>query len=313
MVKRSREIEITHLAEELTATTSAEVDTGRHLAPYTAYRIGGPSDLWVAPREEADVFACVRLAHSLNVPLFVLGRGSNVLISDNGWRGITLYLGENYSGWTISEQSAEVRSGSLLNDLVSATVEAGLSGIELLAGIPGGLGGALRMNAGAFGQEIAPVVEMVRGISMNGESFKAEGGQIDFGYRKVPILDQVVITRARLHFKKENAATLKRRVADILKMRARKQPLQFPSCGSVFKRPTGYYAGALIEEAGLKGKRIGGAEVSQKHAGFILNVADARAEDVYGLIRYIEQEVKDRFGVSLEREVRLVGDFGNGS
>ena len=302
---------IAAIADELAATTTAEVDTDRGLASYTAYRIGGPSDLWVAPQSESDIFACVRLANNQGIPLFVLGRGSNVLISDSGWRGITLYIGENYSGWKISEQTAEVRSGSLLNDLVTATVNAGLGGIELLAGIPGGLGGALRMNAGAFGQEIAPVVEKVYGVSMEGEPFSADGGQIDFGYRRVPILDHIVVTGAQLRFQKEAPETLRRRVDDILKMRNRKQPLNYPSCGSVFKRPKGYYAGALIEEAGLKGKRIGGAEVSQKHAGFIVNVAGACAEDVYGLIKFIEKTILDRFGVRLEREVKLVGDFGS--
>ena len=302
---------IAAMADKLAVTTTAEVDTDRGLAPYTAYRIGGPSDLWVAPQSESDIIACVRLAKTRGIPLFVLGRGSNVLISDSGWRGITLYIGKNYSGWTISEQTAEVRAGSLLNDLVTATVNAGLGGIELLAGIPGGLGGALRMNAGAFGQEIAPVVEKVYGVSMEGEPFSADAGQIDFGYRRVPILDQIVVTGAQLRFEKEAPETLRRRVKDILKMRNRKQPLNYPSCGSVFKRPKGYYAGALIEEAGLKGKRIGGAEVSQKHAGFIVNVAGACAEDVYGLIKLIEKKILDRFGVRLEREVKLVGEFGS--
>jgi UDP-N-acetylmuramate dehydrogenase len=309
-VTHTREFDIAFLLKELAAAASAEIDVGRRLAPYTAYRIGGPTDIWVAPRKEADIHMCVRLAHSHRIPLFVLGRGSNVLISDSGWRGITLYLGENFSGWTISERTVEVRSGSLLNDLVTATVNAGLAGIELLAGIPGGLGGALRMNAGAFGQEIASVVEGVHGIRTGGEPFSVEGRHIDFGYRRAAVLDHVVITRARLRFELQDPTLLRRRVADILEMRARKQPLDSPSCGSVFKRPSGYYAGALIEEAGLKGKRIGGAEVSQKHAGFILNTADARAEDVYRLIKHIEQKVKDRFGVGLEREVKLVGEFG---
>jgi UDP-N-acetylmuramate dehydrogenase len=310
-VKTTREFDIASLAEELAAATSAEIEVRRRLAPFTAYGIGGPSDIWVAPRTEADIRFCVRLAGSHRIPLFVLGRGSNVLISDNGWRGITLYLGENFSGWTLGERTAAVLSGSLLNDLVTAAVNAGLAGIELLAGIPGGLGGALRMNAGAFGQEIASVVKRVHGIRTDGDPFSAEGRQIGFGYRRAAILDQVVITRAELRLEPQDPTILRRRVAEILEMRARKQPLQFPSCGSVFKRPTGYYAGALIEEAGLKGKRIGGAEVSRKHAGFILNVADARAGDVYRLIRHIEQEVKNRFGVCLEREVKLIGEFDN--
>ena len=301
------------LADELAAMTTAEVSIGHRLAPYTAYGIGGPSDVWLAPRQESDIHTCVRLAYNRGVPLFVLGRGSNVLIADSGWRGITLYLGDNFSGWTISKQSARVKAGSLLYDVVKATVAEGLAGIELLAGIPGSVGGALRMNAGAFGQEIGPVVEVVRGVTPTGEVFTADKGQFDFSYRRAPIFDQVVITSARLRFSKGDRTTLKDRVADILAMRARKQPLEYPSCGSVFKRPPGYYAGALIEEAGLKGERVGGAEVSRKHAGFILNVNQAKADDVYRLIHLIEQRVHARFGVNLEREVKLIGEFDQNS
>jgi len=297
------------LAAELAAVTAAPVLVGQPLAPFTAYRIGGPSDLWLAPQNETDILSGLRFARHNRVPVFVLGRGSNVLISDTGWRGLTLYLGDNFSGWRIEGSSAEVLAGSLLNDVVQATVAAGLAGIELMAGIPGGIGGALRMNAGAFGQEIAAVTESVRGVDAAGEPFAAVRGEIDFGYRTVPALDPIVITGARFGFRPDDSAVLKQRVSDILALRARKQPLDRPSCGSVFKRPPGYYAGALIEAAGLKGERVGGAEVSRKHAGFILNVAHASARDVYRLIRRIEERVLDRFGVSLEREVKLVGEF----
>ena len=275
------------LAEELSAATCADIAADRQLAPYTAYRIGGPTDLWVAPRTEADICATVRLAHDHATPLFVLGRGSNVLVSDSGWRGITLYLGKNLSGWQIRGQTIEALAGSLLHDIVTAAAAAGLAGIEQLAGIPGGLGGALRMNAGAFGQEIATAVGSVRGITTRGEPFEADGNRLDFGYRQAPRLNRVVITGARLELNKERPAVIKNRIADILAVRTRKQPLDCPSCGSVFKRPPGYYAGALIEEAGLKGERVGGAEVSRKHAGFILNTGRASAGDVYRLIRRI--------------------------
>jgi len=188
-------------------------------------------------------------------------------------------------------------------------VRKGLAGMELLAGIPGGVGGALRMNAGAFGREIERVTAAVRGFRPNGSRFEADRSSIVFDYRQAPDLADVIITAARLRFEKSDAAVLKARMEDILAMRAKKQPLKFPSCGSVFKRPAGYYAGSLIEEAGLKGHRIGGAMVSRKHAGFILNVAEAAAADVYALIRQIEKMVFERFGVRLEREVKLIGDF----
>ncbi len=200
-------------------------------------------------------------------------------------------------------------AGTLLLDLVHAVAKKGLSGMELLAGIPGGVGGALRMNAGAFGQEIEGVTVSVCGYRYDGTPFEADRADIDFNYRRVPKLDEVVITSARFQFKAASVSAMKARVEDILAIRAKKQPLNHPSCGSVFKRPVGYYAGALIEEAGLKGKRIGGAMISPKHAGFILNTDNAKAADVYALIRLVEKRVLQRFGVRLEREVKLIGEF----
>jgi UDP-N-acetylmuramate dehydrogenase len=251
----------------------------------------------------------LEVIHENKVPLFILGRGSNILVSDKGWDGVTLYLGENLSGWTFDNRRANVLAGTLLMDLVSDVVKKGLSGLELMAGIPGSVGGALRMNAGAFGQEIEQVSVSVSGFKKNGTPFGAERHEINFNYRRVPELENVAITSAQFQFTDEDSRALKRRMEDIIALRASKQPLNYPSCGSVFKRPPGYYAGALIEEAGLKGKRIGGAKISRKHAGFILNTNNAKAVDVYELIRLIEAKVHDRFGVQLEREVKLIGKF----
>jgi len=283
--------------------------TDKPLAPHTSYKIGGPTAIWVAPRSEEAVGRILEIILDADIPLFVLGRGSNVLVSDKGWHGVTLYLGENLSGWKFRDLEADVLAGSRLLDLSRSTVANGLAGLELLAGIPGGIGGALRMNAGAFGREIESVTAAVSGFRRNGSRFLAERADLNFGYRRAPDLEEVIITGARLRFERSDPVVLRERMDDILALRAKKQPLRFPSCGSVFKRPAGYYAGALIEEAGLKGHRIGGAMVSRKHAGFILNVADATAVDVYGLIRLIEKKVFERFGVKLEREVKLIGEF----
>jgi UDP-N-acetylmuramate dehydrogenase len=255
------------------------------------------------------VARALEVIHRKKAPLFILGRGSNLLVSDHGWDGVTLYLGENFSNWTFDHRQAQVLAGSLLMDLIRAAVVKGLSGLELLAGIPGGVGGALRMNAGAFGQDIEQVTVSVSGFRRDGTPFSADRRQINFDYRRAPELDRVVITSALFQFTEENAGVLGARMEDILALRAGKQPLNNPSCGSVFKRPAGYYAGALIEETGLKGKRIGGAMISRKHAGFILNVDNAKAVDVYALIQLIEARVLDRFGVQLEREVKLIGEF----
>ena len=297
------------IADQLAKLGAVEVRTNEMLAPYTSYKIGGPAAVWVAPGTETATGKVLALVNNFDIPLFVLGLGSNLLVSDKGWPGVTLYLGANISGWHFDGPIARVQAGTRLLDLIRNAVDGGLGGMELMAGIPGTVGGALRMNAGAFGQEIAQTTLNVKGFRPDGTPFAAERQDIHFGYRQVPDLEGVVLTSGHFRFKPSDAAILKQRMDDILAMRAKKQPLDFPSCGSVFKRPPGYYAGALIEEAGLKGERVGGAMISPKHAGFILNTDNARAADVHNLIRKIEAKVWQRFGVKLEREVKLIGTF----
>ena len=297
------------LASQLAAVAAGDIQVDIPLAPYTAYKIGGPTSIWVSPQSEDGVGQVLEFIHNKDIPLFVLGRGSNVLVSDRGWDGVTLYLGENLSAMEFDSSNAHVLAGTLLLDLVRAAVKKGLAGMEQLAGIPGGIGGALRMNAGAFGQEIESTTHSVSGFRRNGAPFHAARNDIKFDYRQVPELEDVIITSAVFDFEESDPDQLLARMDDILALRAKKQPLRYPSCGSVFKRPPGYYAGALIEEAGLKGERIGGAMVSPKHAGFILNVDKATAADVYALIKLTEKKVYARFGVRLEREVRLIGEF----
>jgi UDP-N-acetylmuramate dehydrogenase len=297
------------IADQLARLPEVDLKTDEMIAPYTSYRIGGPAAIWVAPRSETGIGQVLAIAHTAGMPLFILGRGSNLLVSDKGWPGVTLYLGDNISGWRFAGKEATVLAGTPLLDLIRAAVAQGLGGMELMAGIPGGIGGALRMNAGAFGQEIEQTTIAVKGFRLDGKSFEARREEINFSYRCVPDLEPVVITSGRFRFKKADAGILKSRMDDILALRAKKQPLDYLSCGSVFKRPPGYYAGALIEESGLKGQRIGGAMVSPKHAGFILNIDNAKAADVFALIRKIEDKVWQRFGVRLEREVKLIGAF----
>ncbi|MEJ5358266.1 MAG: UDP-N-acetylmuramate dehydrogenase [Desulfobacterales bacterium] len=297
------------VAALLRERTRAEIRADYPLAPHTSYGIGGPTALWVAPQRETDLPPILRAVREAGLPLFVLGRGSNVLVSDRGWPGVTLHVGEAVGGMHFAGLEVEAQAGCALHRLVLAAAERGLAGLEPLAGIPGGVGGALQMNAGAFGREIADLVVAVRGFTLEGEPFEAGRSRLSFGYRASPGLEGILIAAARLRLEPGPCDLLRRRVAEVLEMRARRQPLEFPSCGSVFKRPAGYYAGALIEEAGLKGERVGGAQVSPKHAGFIVNRGGATASDVYRLIRRIEERVFERFGVRLEREVRLVGDF----
>jgi UDP-N-acetylmuramate dehydrogenase len=297
------------VASRLSEIADCPVEANKPLAPFTSYRIGGPAALWVAPGNTKAVGQALQIIHNFAVPLFIIGRGSNVLVSDRGWQGVALALGENLNGWTLNGAVADVQAGTLLADLIHMAVSKGLGGMELMAGIPGGVGGALRMNAGAFGQEIESTTVSVKGFSFDGTPFEIDRTEMDFSYRRVPFLEDKIITSGRFKFKKSNTTALKERMQDILALRAKKQPLAYPSCGSVFKRPPGYYAGALIEEAGLKGEKIRGAMVSEKHAGFILNVDNATANDVYALICRVENRVLERFGVKLEREVKLIGEF----
>lgn len=295
------------LVKTLQERIRGEVATAIELAPFTSYRIGGPTNIWVAPEDEESVGEALRLVHESDLPLFLLGWGSNVLVADEGWPGVTLYLGKNLSGFEIEGTHAKALSGTWLLDFIRATVAKGLGGMELMAGIPGGVGGALRMNAGAFGQEVESTVKMVHGFDRSGVPFAASRDQISFGYRQAPELNEMVITSAEFEFTLEDEAVLTGRVEETLAIRAKKQPLEFPSCGSVFKRPPGYYAGALIEESGFKGQKHGRAMVSDKHAGFILNTGGATAKEVYELISKVIATVEERFGVTLEREVKLVG------
>lgn len=303
--------DVAAIADQLAGVAEIAVKTDEMIAPYTTYKIGGPAAVWAAPASEDGIGEALAILHEAGIPLFILGLGSNLLVSDKGWPGVILYLGANLSGWRYDHTAATVMAGTRLLDLIQDAVDQGLGGMELMAGIPGSVGGALRMNAGAFGQEIEQTTVKVKGFQLDGSSFEAGRNEINFGYRRVPQLERVVITSGEFRFKKTAAGTLKQRMNDILALRAKKQPLNYPSCGSVFKRPPGYYAGALIEEAGLKGERVGDAMVSPQHAGFILNTGMANAADVFSLIRRIEDRVWKRFGVKLEREVKLIGEFND--
>jgi UDP-N-acetylmuramate dehydrogenase len=297
------------IAHQLAGVAGVEVKTDEMIAPYTSYKIGGPAAVWAAPASEDGAGEVLAIVHEAGIPLFILGLGSNLLVSDKGWPGVILYLGNNLSGWHFDDTLATVMAGTCLLNFIRDAVHQGLGGMELMAGIPGSVGGALRMNAGAFGQEIEQTTVTVKGFQLDSTPFEAGRNDIHFSYRWVPQLEHVVITSGQFRLKKTAAGTLTQRMNDILALRARKQPLSHPSCGSVFKRPPGYFAGALIEEAGFKGERVGGAMVSPKHAGFILNTGNAKAADVFSLIRRIEDRVWERFGVKLEREVKLIGEF----
>ncbi len=294
---------------QLEACKDCVVSKDHPLSEYTSYKIGGPAALFAAPQSKTALKITLGHIDRLALPLFLLGHGSNVLVADRGWPGVVVHFGCNFSGWMFNGNRAVAKSGTPLIDFIRAAVARGLTGLEQLSGIPGSIGGALRMNAGAFGQEIQNVVHSVKGLLPDGSEINLVREEIDFDYRCAPQLDNLVITEGEFQFRSEKPAILEQRMAEILALRTQKQPLNYPSCGSVFKRPKGYYAGALIEGAGLKGERVGDAMVSPKHSGFIVNLGRATADDVYRLICLVEERVWRHFGVRLEREVKLVGCF----
>ncbi|MFC1887389.1 UDP-N-acetylmuramate dehydrogenase [Candidatus Cloacimonadota bacterium] len=271
------------------------------------YRIGGPADYVVYPKDDLQLSEILQACLDSNEPYFILGSGANLLISDNGFRGVIIKLTRYFNKIELEGNTVTVGAGVNLDRLVLFCEENGLAGVAELAGIPGTLGGALTMNAGTDKGVISDVVVDVNLLDpkLNCMTYKNE--QIGFGYRTATLLQDKVICGCRLKLIAGDRQELQEIRLSQLKIRKEKQPLQYPSCGSVFKRPPGNYAGKLIEEAGLKGFRYGNAQISEKHAGFIVNLGNAKASDVKFLIDKIEEEVFEQFSIRLEPEVRLLG------
>ncbi|HNW44795.1 MAG TPA: UDP-N-acetylmuramate dehydrogenase [Elusimicrobiales bacterium] len=275
---------------------------------FTTYQAGGKAAALVKPADAAGLAwlaACCR-RHSL--PLAVLGRGSNVLVSDLGFAGVVALTGRldalEFSGHTV-----KAGAGVAWDELARLTAEKGLAGFEKTSGIPGSVGGAVHMNAGAFGQETFDRLVSVEAQDPAGKIVVLEKNSLPHGYRRVPGLDGLVVLGAVFNFEAAEPAALLAERARVLAARAAKQPLDLPSAGSVFKRPPGDYASRLIDAAGLKGLRLGGAQVSSKHAGFIVNAGNASASDIFGLMQKVRAEVKAKTGVELELEQVLLGEF----
>ncbi len=293
---------------ELEARFGAFCSFNESARNFTTYRAGGPAAALVKPADAAEfawLAACCR-RHGL--PLLTLGRGSNVLVSDAGLGGVTA-LTERLDRLDFSGNAVKAQAGVLWDDLARLTAEKGLAGFEKTSGIPGSVGGAVRMNAGAFGQETFDRLVSVEALDPAGKIVVLPKSGLPHGYRRVGGLDGLILLAAAFKFEAGSAAALLAERDRVLAARAAKQPLDLPSAGSVFKRPPGDYASRLIDAAGLKGLRLGGAQVSARHAGFIVNAGGATAADIYGLMRKVHAEVEARTGVSLELEQLLLGEF----
>lgn len=275
---------------------------------HTSFKIGGDADFMVFAENAEEIRAVIGVCEKHGVKYTVLGNGSNVLVSDRGIEGVVIKIAEGMSEVRIADNKILAKTGVLLSTLSRKAAEAGLSGLEFAAGIPGTLGGALFMNAGAYGGELKDVCTKVTYMNKNGEIIEIPGEEAGFGYRKSIFSGgEYVILGAELILQQGNKEEIFGKMAELNARRREKQPLNLPSAGSTFKRPEGYFAGQLIEETGLKGFRVGGAEVSEKHSGFVVNVGNAAAEDVKQLIKNVQERVFERFGVMLEPEVRFIG------
>jgi len=281
------------------------------LADKTSYRIGGPARYYAEPRSEGETVEACRFAADKGVPLFILGNGSNVLISDAGFGGLVVNLSKYFSAISWDGTTAFVLSGFPLDDLAAAAAERGCAGMELLSGIPGTVGGAVVMNAGAFDADVSQTLRSVRVLKVSTCMIETVSAKdLNLGYRTSAIKNSGdVVLSATFDFTSGDAARLKSSRDDIIAKRKSKQPADSPSCGSVFKRPPNAFAGTLIESCGLKGFRVGMAEVSEKHANFIINTGSAKAEDVRAVIRHIQQTVFEKRGILLEPEVIFLGEF----
>lgn len=284
------------------------------LAGLTTYRIGGPADLLVLPRGIEDLMRVARAVAGSGAPLLVLGKGSNVLISDRGFRGVVVALVPGLGRIRrMGEREVEVEAGCDLNRLINWAIERGLGGLEDLSGIPGSVGGAVRMNAGAYGAAIGDRVKEVALLRIGeGEAIaqRVSADDLGFSYRRSAIANGEIVYKVKLELQYVDSRKAEAHRAEVLSRRRRKQPLNLPSAGSVFRNPEGIAAGELIDRCGLRGMAEGDAVVSEKHANFIVNLGAARARDVYKLIQRVKAEVRRREGIELREEVKIIGEMG---
>jgi len=276
---------------------------------HTTFKVGGPVDVLVLPRTVEDIKTTINYCNKNKYPLFIFGLGSNIVVRDKGIRGIALKIGNSLKDIQISEQEIYAQAGVRLSELARKAAENSLSGLEFAEGIPGSLGGAVVMNAGAYDGEMKDVVWEVETISSLGETRIFTSAEIGFDYRQsVFQQNNYIVLAVKMKLKPGAKEEIQRKMREFAHSRREKQPLEYPSAGSVFRRPPGYYVGPMIEKLGLKGYSIGGAQVSAKHAGFIINTGDATAKDVLELITTIKKAAWEQFGVDLQPEIRVVGE-----
>ena len=300
---------MSQLIEALSAIAgSHQILENEPMSRHTTFRVGGPADVLFLPESEEQLLWALSIAREAGVPCVVIGNGSNLVVKDGGIRGLVIALGEGMAAIARAGETLTAWAGASLARVSAYAQASGLSGLEFASGIPGTLGGGCAMNAGAYGGQLSDVLVDAR-VLLDGEVRTLTVNEMQMGYRtSLPLRRGGIVISARFALTPDDPETIAARMRELNARRRDKQPLNYPSAGSTFKRPEGYFAGALIEQAGLKGRRVGGAQVSEKHAGFIVNAGGATATDILALIGTVQDEVAARFGVRLETEVRILGE-----
>ncbi|WP_294349178.1 UDP-N-acetylmuramate dehydrogenase [uncultured Clostridium sp.] len=285
-----------------------EMMIDENMSNHIYFKVGGPADILVSPSSIDQLLETLKICKENNIPYYIIGNGSNLLVKDGGIRGVVIKL-VNLNKIQSRGNFIKAEAGVLLKDVSKRAVENSLTGFEFACGIPGSVGGAVFMNAGAYDGEIKNVIKEAEVIDQNGNLIFLDKEQLELGYRTSKVMkENYVVVSALFQLEEGNEEKIQGRVDELTAKREEKQPLEYPSAGSTFKRPEGYFAGKLIQDAGLKGYSIGGAAVSSKHSGFVINKGGATAKDILDLIAHIQKEVKDQFGVDLYPEVRILGE-----
>ena len=277
---------------------------------HTTFRIGGPAEVFIMPKSIKQVQMAVKICQEEQIPYFILGNGSNLLVSDRGYRGVIIQMDRNMGEIQVEGTEIQAAAGALLSSIAVAARRESLTGFEFAGGIPGTLGGAVVMNAGAYGGEMKDVLKEVTVMDGDGKIFTLPASELEMGYRTSIIKTAgYLVLSARITLSRGKEEDIKARTRALSEMRTQKQPLDYPSAGSTFKRPEGYFAGKLIMDSGLRGYSVGGAMVSEKHCGFVINKGNATAEDVVSLMKHVTEVVQEKYGVTLEPEVKFLGEF----
>lgn len=286
------------------------VFTEEAMSQHTTFKIGGPADYFLMPDKGEDVGRVIKICKEKEIPYFILGNGSNLLVGDGGYRGAVIQIYRNMSSVTVEGNEITAQAGALLSAVAAAAKNASLTGFEFAGGIPGTIGGAVVMNAGAYGGEMKDVLTEVTVMNAEGDIFTLPTEELELGYRTSIIKTAgYIVLEAKIRLKEGDPEVIRETMKNLTIRRTTKQPLEYPSAGSTFKRPEGYFAGKLIMDSGLAGYQVGGAQVSEKHCGFVINAGGATARDVRTLMDNVRDIVYKKYGVTLEPEVKFLGEF----